>query len=209
MYDVSDAMVVPMARDLPGQARVKSSKGAEYFIYSQIEGQLECVILALGFLHRGGRFKLKDHSLVSYGPGISGKATARISKPLAAEKLYLNKDIHFATFSDILEPQIKRFLPPNAVNITLYRQRNGHFAHYKISEEDFINLLNVLWEKDKWEKGKAVSKKTMAKQFQKLGWDSLENGISYSSPIQPNGAMTTYYFDAKADIAHENTGYWQ
>ena len=34
MYDVSDAMVVPMARDLPGQARVKSSKGAEYFIYS-------------------------------------------------------------------------------------------------------------------------------------------------------------------------------
>tara|TARA_E500000178_G_scaffold333507_1_gene368574 strand:+ start:744 stop:851 length:108 start_codon:yes stop_codon:yes gene_type:complete len=35
-----------------------------------------------------------------------------------------------------------------------------------------------LREKDKWEKGKAVSKKTMAKQFQKLGWDSLENGIS-------------------------------
>ena len=48
----------------------------------------------------------------------------------------------------------------------------------------------------------------MAKQFRKLGWDPLENAISYSSPIQPNGAMTTYYFDAKAGIAYENTGYW-
>ena len=159
-------------------------------------------------LQSNGEITIQNHTLVSNGPGISGKATARISKPLAEEKLYFNKDIHFATFSDILEPHIKRFVPPNAVNITLYLQRNGHFANYKVSEEDFINFLNVLWEKDKWEKGKAVSKTEMAKQFQKLGWDPLENAISYSSPIQPNGAMTNYYFDAKAGIAYENTGYW-
>jgi len=78
----------------------------------------------------------------------------------------------------------------------------------QVSEEDFINFLNILWEKDKWKKGKTLSKHDMEKQFEKLGWDPLENAILYSSPIQPNGAMTTYYFDAKAGIAYENTGYW-
>jgi len=159
-------------------------------------------------LQSNGEITIQNHTLVNNGPGISGKATARISKPVAEEKLYFNKDIHFATFSDILEPHIKRFIPPNAVNITLHLQRNGHFANYKVSEEDFINFLNILWEKDKWKKGKTLSKHDMEKQFEKLGWDPLENAILYSSPIQPNGAMTTYYFDAKAGIAYENTGYW-
>ncbi len=159
-------------------------------------------------LRSNGEITIQNHTPASNVPSISGKATARISKPVAEEKLYFNKDIHFTSFSDISETHIKRFLPPNAVDITLHLQRNGHFANYKVSEEDFIKFLNVLWKKDKWEKGKAVSKKNMAKQFQNLGWDPLENAIIYSSPIQPNGAMTNYYFDAKAGIAYENTGYW-
>ena len=185
--------------ELPKGLPLKTKKGE-----SEIKGKGSFEMI----LQKTGEITILNHTLASNDTGISGKATARISQTIAEEKLYFNKDIHFASFSDVPEPHIKRFLPPNAVNITLNLQRNGHFANYKVAEEGFINFLNVLWGKDKWEKGNGVGKKEMAKQFQKLGWDPLENAIIYSSPIQPNGAMTHYYFDSKAGIAYENTGYW-
>lgn len=199
IWDPASKTVLWQESELPKGLPVKTKKGE-----SEIKGKGSFEMV----LQRNGEITIQNHRLVSNDPGISGKATARISQPVAEEKLYFNKDIHFATFSDIPEPHIKRFLPPKAVNITLNLQRAGHFANYKVSEEGFINFLNVLWGKDKWEKGNGVGKKEMAKQFQQLGWDPLENAIIYNSPIQPNGAMTHYYFDAKAGIVYEDTGYW-
>ncbi len=148
---------------------------------------------------------------------IAGKVAARIGKPLAEEKLAFNKDIRYDAYADISEPHVKQCLPPNAVEITLRLERGGHFARYKVSEKDFHNFLDDLWQteestsahpRDQRGKGKAVDPKQMAGKFDRLGWKPLKKAIRYYSPSKRNGAITTYLYDCEAGVAYHERGYW-
>lgn len=148
---------------------------------------------------------------------IAGKVTARIGKPLAEEKLIFNKDIHYDTYGDISEPRVKQCLPPNAVEITLRLERGGHFARYKVSEEDFHNFLDGLWKTeestsahpgDQRGEGKAADPKQLADRFERLGWTPFKKAIRYDSPSERNGAMTTYFYNREAGVAYHERGYW-
>ena len=149
---------------------------------------------------------------------ITGRAAARIGKPLAAEKLVYNRDIHYDAHADISEPRVKQCLPPNAVEITLRLERGGHFARYKVSEGDFHSFLDDLWtaqkstsahQRDQMSgEGEAADPKAMAAQCERLGWKPLKQAIQYYSPSRPNGAITKYFYDREAGVAYHNAGYW-
>jgi hypothetical protein len=159
-------------------------------------------------LSLNGKVAIQNLMNASAGLAITGKAMDRMGEPVAKETLTYNKDIRYATVSDISEAHIKRYLPPKAVDITLNLQRNGHLARYKVSEKDFLSFLDDLWQGEERDKGVAVNMENRETHFDRLGWKPLENVISYHSPTKPNGAMSTYYFDAKTETVYENTGYW-
>lgn len=143
------------------------------------------------------------------GPSIAGKVSDRIGQPKSEEKLIFNNDIHYATRDDVTMTRIQQYIPQKAVNITVNLQRNGHFARYRISQNDFLIFLNALWKGEKRDEGVVVSKdKIMKQNLNRLGWKPFESAIKYNSPVKPNGAMSTYYFDSKTETVYENTGYW-
>jgi len=51
----------------------------------------------------------------------------------------------------ILQPahRIQPWLPPQATEISLLSERNGHYARYKVEEDHFMKFLDGLWEADK------------------------------------------------------------
>ena len=165
-----------------------------------------------------GEISIQNPKNTDGGLGITGKAAARIGKPLAVEKLVYNKDIHYDTYADISEARVKQCLPPSAVDITLRLEMAGHFARYKVSEEGFNNFLDELWaaqkstsahQRDQMSgEGEAADPKAMAVRYERLGWKPLKQAIQYYSPSKRNGAITKYFYDREAGVAYHETGYW-
>ena len=147
---------------------------------------------------------------------ITGNAIARIGGEYI-ENPTLQKT-NFNSSAEVSDPRVKRCLPPSARNITLHKERGGHFAKYEVSKGNFHEFLNSLWkaEKDKSAhrreemhgEGKPAKQEKLSKRFQRLGWPRLKSAIIYYSPSKANGAMTTYYFNHEAGIAYHDTGYW-
>jgi hypothetical protein len=147
---------------------------------------------------------------------IVGKTNTRMGKPYAKEPV--SKKANFATFAEVSDARLKQCLPPGAKEITLHRERGGHFARYKVSEEDFHKFLDRLWKAEKANsahqrahmhgEGEPANDEKLAKRFEPLGWKALKGAVVYYSPSKASGAMTTYYFDQKAGIVYHDTGYW-
>jgi hypothetical protein len=124
----------------------------------------------------------------------------------------------FGTVAEIDDRRIKLWLPPQATEISLFSERGGHLARYKIAETDFMAFLNKLWEAGKDSsaherdsmagEGEEASREGMVRRFKALGWKPLDNAVKYYSPSKSSGAMTTYYYDREAGIAYHDRGYW-
>ena len=128
---------------------------------------------------------------------------------------------HYSTHTSsagISDARVKKCLPPGASDISLHTQVNGHLAKYKISESEFHEFLDELWEASNKQsahqrdemsgEGEPPHPVLFEKRFEAAGWAMLEDAIQYHGPSKANGAMTTYYYDADAGIAFHDTGYW-
>ena len=125
---------------------------------------------------------------------------------------------NYDTYGNVWNPRVKQCLPPGARDITVHTELNGHFARYKVSETDFHNFLNALWEaksdrsahqRDRMGgEGEPPKQERFAKRFEPFGWEPLKNAIKYHSPSKSSGAITEYYYDRDAGIAYHDTGYW-
>lgn len=147
---------------------------------------------------------------------IAGGTMARIGQPFVEDPA-LTKT-RFDTAAEVSDPRVKPCLPPEARNITVYRERGGHFARYTVSEAAFHRFLDDLWKAEKEDsahrrdamhgEGEPANPESLAKRFEPLGWEPLKNAVIYYSPSKANGAMTTYYFDRETGIAYHDAGYW-
>lgn len=124
---------------------------------------------------------------------------------------------NFKTLTEIDDPRIEPWLPPQAKEIALVCDRGGHLARYKIEEDQFLKFVDSLWgsSEDSAHKrsgmsgeGEPVSSEEVAKRFKRASWEPLENATRYYGPSQSNGAITTYYFDREAGVAYHDRGYW-
>lgn len=164
-----------------------------------------------------GRILIQHSKHVLQGQMVSAKATVRTGKA-PAEPVTLTGKHSFQTAAEIADRRIKPCLPPQATEISLLSERNGHFARYKVAEADFTRFLDQLWEDKKDSsahkrdrmagEGEPANRESMAKRFKTAGWDPLDNAIVFFSPSKRSSAMTTYYYDREVGIAYHDTGYW-
>lgn len=147
---------------------------------------------------------------------IEGKAVARMGEPYVEDPA--SDKTRFDTLAEVSDPRVKRCLPPGARDITIHKERGGHFARHQVSEAEFHGFLNSLWEAEKDNsahqrdemhgEGEPANPEELAKRLEPLGWEPLKGAIIYYSPSKASGAMTTCYFDREAGIACHDTGYW-
>lgn len=164
-----------------------------------------------------GRISVRNSKHMPPGQLLTATALVRTAAAPQQSSSLVGKH-SFATVKEIEDQRIQPWLPPQATEIDLFSERNGHFARYKINEKDFTAFMNQLWEtggKDSAHKresmsgeGEPVSRDAMDKRFKTLGWKPLENAVTWFSPSKGSGAMTTYYYDRKAGIAYHDRGYW-
>ena len=164
-----------------------------------------------------GKISIQNSKHASLGQWASGKAVVRTGKA-PADDVTLTGKHRFQTVVEIKDSRIQSSLPPQATDIALFSARGGHYARYKVAEADFMKFLDKLWEAKKDSsahkrpnmagEGEPASRERMAQRFKTLGWEPLDNAITYYSPSKRTGAMTTYYYDREAGIAYHDTGYW-
>ena len=164
-----------------------------------------------------GKILVQNSMHAPPGQMTSGKAIARTGKA-PAEQATLVGDHRFKTADEVLDHRIKPWLPPQATEISLLSERNGHYARYKVEQDHFMKFLDGLWEADKGSsahkreemagEGEPGNPESIAKRLKTVGQEPLGNFRVYYSPSKGSAAMTTYFYDREAGIAYHDRGYW-
>ena len=124
----------------------------------------------------------------------------------------------FQSVDELADLRIKPWLPKQATDISVVSEGGGHFARYKVTENELKAFLDNLWKEQGDDsghnrdsmsgEGQPATKERMVSRFDSLGWGPIENAVIFYSPSKRNGAMTTYYFDRQAGIAYHDCGCW-
>ena len=194
-------------RDLPsGLPGQPAEKGA-----SKPKQTFEMVVAA------DGKILIRNSKHAPPGQMTSGKAIVRTGKAPAESVTLTGGEHHFKTAVEVLDRRIKTWLPPQATEISLLSERNGHYARYKVQEDHFMKFLDGLWEADNGNsahkrgemvEGELGSPEHIAKRFKTVGKEPLGNFRVYHSPSKRSAAMTTYFYDRETGIAYHDRGYW-
>lgn len=123
----------------------------------------------------------------------------------------------YASFADVNDARVQRYLPPDARNVTVDKYPEGFRARYAITHEELMSYLDELWAKhgDRSVVPRGVMSAAMTVdgesfklRFGDLGWPPLEGASEYCSPIAANGAGFSVWYSPKERIAYQRTGYW-
>ena len=129
---------------------------------------------------------------------------------------------HFqhASFSEVNDFRIERWLPPDATDISLFKNHggNGYRARFTINEDQLIEYLDELWQAhahhsaiqrhEFTDDGKETSGSGHFGEFQRLGWNPKPGAIIYYSPVEGDGGGATYYHDRSSGITLQRAVYW-
>jgi len=122
-----------------------------------------------------------------------------------------------ATFAEVNDFRVERYLPPAAREITLRKHGTGFRAKFSIAQSDLDTYLNTMWNKyaihsttrrGEMESDRPLSADSHDDMFGDLGWEHLPDAIEYCGPQGQNGAGFTIWFSPSAEIAYERAGYW-
>ena len=123
----------------------------------------------------------------------------------------------YATYDDVQDFRIYRYLPDSARSITLEKTAIGHRAKYSITEAEMRDYIDRLWNesgegsaiaRSDFEEGEIVKPDEIEYQFRELGWPPLTNAIRFRSPAQADGGGAEYFLDVSSGTAYHRAGYW-
>lgn len=123
----------------------------------------------------------------------------------------------YATYSEVDDFRIERYLPTSATNITLNKYAAGHQAQYTISETDLRRFLDALWDfydgrskfsREQLQDGKIIAPDIYADRFSELNWPPTGTMIELHSPVQADGGGATYYLHVESETAYHAAAYW-
>ena len=163
-----------------------------------------------------GKILVRNSKHATPGQMTNGRAIVRTAKP-PAEPVTLTGEHHFKKAAAVLDRRIQPWLPPQATDISLISERNGHYARYKVEEDHFIKFIHGLWEADNGQsahkrgefgEGQFGNPASIAKRFKKLGKEPTGKFRVYCSPSKRSAAMTTYFYNRETGIAYQDRGYW-
>lgn len=132
-----------------------------------------------------------------------------------------------ASFSDVNDPRVGRYLPTAATDITLIKHPSGHLARYSISESDLKNSIDDLWKQygkrpatPREDLHEHVLKNPMnlaekpwipggiERELRSSEWQVPGNSIELHSPVESDGGGATYFYDPATRTAYHSAGYW-
>lgn len=124
-------------------------------------------------------------------------------------------------FEDVKDQRVERYLPPKATNISLFKYLggNGYVARYQISEEDLLEYIDELWEKngqysafkrgDLGGRGGMNSEERVDMISKLAGQPPAETAEKqFGSPVEGDGGGARYYFFPETGEAFQFSGYW-
>ncbi|MEZ6035725.1 MAG: hypothetical protein R3C17_21720 [Planctomycetaceae bacterium] len=123
----------------------------------------------------------------------------------------------YASFTELQDFRVERFVPKKARNITVNKYAMGHKAKYTISESELKSYLDQLWDahgkqsaipRKDLENDAVVAPEDIKADFSGLDWPVLENAVEYHSPVEADGGGATYYFSRESSIVYHRAGYW-
>jgi hypothetical protein len=97
----------------------------------------------------------------------------------------------YTSAAEVNDFRVARYLPANAINITLMKYQNGYLAKYSISKADLLSYLDALWDnfghqsatpRDQLQDGLPVSVDLVDHEFADLKWPALTNPLTFYSP---------------------------
>jgi hypothetical protein len=134
---------------------------------------------------------------------------------------------HHASFSNVNDFRVERYLPTAAADITLIKHPSGHLARYSISESDLKNYVDDLWKK--FGEYSATPREDLhehllqnpmnlaekpwipggiERELQWGEWQVPGNSIELHSPVESDGGGATYFYDPATQTAYHRAGYW-
>ncbi len=123
----------------------------------------------------------------------------------------------YATYGDVQDFRIYRYLPDPARSITLEKTAMGHRAKYSITEAEMRGFIDRLWQeygkgsavpRENLGEGEAIKPDEMERLFGDLGWPPLEQAIRFHSPVESDGGGAEYFLDTASGTAYHRAGYW-
>ncbi|WP_442481331.1 hypothetical protein [Aeoliella sp. SH292] len=123
----------------------------------------------------------------------------------------------YATFGDVDDVRVERYLPPAATDIRVRKHMQGFDAKFRISESALDRYLESLW--DEYGDGSTFSRAEYQESKQRISrshpflddpkeWPPLTNPVEFQSPTAPNGAGFTIWYSKEDGVAYERASYW-
>ena len=121
---------------------------------------------------------------------------------------------HYASFDNVNDPRVERYLPQAASDITLEKSYSGFRARYRIAKPELDTYLTDFSSsngKHSHVQDEEISKETPVdlashnQRYGDLGWPYLNDLVDYSGKTRGN--MTVWH-STEAEIAYQEAGYW-
>jgi len=124
---------------------------------------------------------------------------------------------HHATFLDVKDFRIERYLPVESQNIDVFKYGSGYVARFEIDRADLVSYVDGMWEK--WGDRSAISRAELSEfsmvysdrnspQFAERGW-SLDGQVDvFRSPVEGDGGGATYYHEVDTGVTLMTASYW-
>ena len=124
---------------------------------------------------------------------------------------------HHASFAEVDDFRVERYLPPAAADIRLRKHMQGFDAKFRISESNLDRYLESLWDeygdfsiisRREYEQAKQGTTQPAPFLDNPQEWPPLTKPVEYKSPMAPNGAGFTIWYSKEDGVAYERASYW-
>ncbi|MEM8670886.1 MAG: hypothetical protein AAGG48_25385 [Planctomycetota bacterium] len=123
----------------------------------------------------------------------------------------------YASFEQVDDFRVERYLPPVAREITVNKQAQGFRAKFRIGQSELDEYLDKAWaqygDQSVAERGQlppfdSIDPELHKLLFGDLGWPPLSDAKELHGPIAGNGAGFTVWYSPKTGIAYQSGCYW-
>ena len=123
----------------------------------------------------------------------------------------------YATFNDVNDFRVERYLPPAASDITVDKYAQGFRARFSISQTELDAYLDSVWDsygdQSVVERGEMsvmdiVDSESHELIYGDLGWPHLEDATELYGPTAGNGAGFSVWYSPTKGVAYQRGSYW-
>lgn len=122
---------------------------------------------------------------------------------------------NYQTIEEIADQRTKLWIPPQALNITIYKSKIGHLARFSIEQKPLVMWLESMRETSAVPKEQQPEFKEIAADsqefrypFDDVDWELPKDCVKYNIILRDNGAGISVWYSLKEKKAFLRGYYW-